>query len=534
MRFIKISTTDLMNRFLLAQLHLEDLATKHNVKQIIEALAKLSQASNPLPQRLDETYDQTMKRIEAQNLNDRELAKKVLLWITNTFRPLSVEELQHALLFESDESELDLNGIHDPQLIVTVCGGLVAMVDSADGGYPYRIIRRCRLVHYTAQEYFERKQAQYFPDAHTVIFKACIFQLMSLPSQPIAKDTGYMIENIIGELISLPPNCEPTLSMLISISKHNRHFEAFNYSYAIQNWASHFAWTSNGSADACLFKFFDNTIALRYHLLLYILNHGCLRSIKTVVDDIYKCPSHDQRYFGAIIAALFGMVRGLELEIRRKEININEIHLSGTGLLFIPIMLGLNAGPAVIETLLDFGADVNQSQEFSLERSHYKSFLGESDGGITTPLIVAARLNMYQVATTLLNRKGICLTATNLKGETAKEVAQKKGHSRMVGLLDDAIMRAAETQHDDIQEPHNTHGCTCAGIAKAIPRLEFTFSGTLFPPLADSLSMLHLAVFLSITIHSIVAFNPFFHLCMDFLALFPKEGGSGVKEGTRD
>jgi hypothetical protein len=42
---------------------------------------------------LDETYEQAMKRIEAQEDGYRKLAKKVLSWVTHAKRVLSTAEV---------------------------------------------------------------------------------------------------------------------------------------------------------------------------------------------------------------------------------------------------------------------------------------------------------------------------------------------------------------------------------------------------------------------------------------------------------
>ena len=52
-------------------------------------------------------YKDAMKRIEGQVLDQEELAKQVLSWITCAQRPLTTSELQHALAVEVGEPELD-------------------------------------------------------------------------------------------------------------------------------------------------------------------------------------------------------------------------------------------------------------------------------------------------------------------------------------------------------------------------------------------------------------------------------------------
>lgn len=67
-------------RFLLAQLHMDSLATKGTCKAVRKAL-------EALPKGLDNTYDEAMERIEKQNKDDQELAKRVLYWICYALRP---------------------------------------------------------------------------------------------------------------------------------------------------------------------------------------------------------------------------------------------------------------------------------------------------------------------------------------------------------------------------------------------------------------------------------------------------------------
>jgi ankyrin repeat protein len=105
-----------------------------------------------------------MERINGQVKDQEELAKQVLSWITCTNRQLTTTELQHALGVEVGESELDEENFSQIEDIVSVCTGLVT-IDEESG-----IIR---LVHYTTQEYFERTQSQWFPDAQINITTIC-------------------------------------------------------------------------------------------------------------------------------------------------------------------------------------------------------------------------------------------------------------------------------------------------------------------------------------------------------------------------
>jgi ankyrin repeat protein len=117
---------------------------------------------------LESAYGDALRRIEGQLEGDSKLAKKVLSWITLAKRPLTTSELCCALAVEPNESELDAENIPDVEDIVSVCRGLVIIdLESA-------IIR---LVHYTTQEYFERIQNSWNPDAQLLVASTCITYL---------------------------------------------------------------------------------------------------------------------------------------------------------------------------------------------------------------------------------------------------------------------------------------------------------------------------------------------------------------------
>ena len=97
---------------------------------------------------LDKAYDDTVNRIENQQQGIRELAKKMLFWIVFAKRPLTTEELRHALAVEPGTRSLDMRNLCPVEDMVSSCAGLVTIDQKSN------IIR---LVHYTTQEYFQRR-----------------------------------------------------------------------------------------------------------------------------------------------------------------------------------------------------------------------------------------------------------------------------------------------------------------------------------------------------------------------------------------
>lgn len=138
-----------LSRFLLAQLHIGSVASKDNLKAARKALSSL-------PGKIFDTYDAVMKRIQEQDEDKARRAEQVLKWISCACRPLRVRELQYAVSIEPDDTEADEEALPDEDCLLSVCAGLVT-VDKQSS-----VIR---LVHYTAQEYFERNRDTLFPNA---------------------------------------------------------------------------------------------------------------------------------------------------------------------------------------------------------------------------------------------------------------------------------------------------------------------------------------------------------------------------------
>ncbi|KAJ7041452.1 ankyrin repeat-containing domain protein [Mycena alexandri] len=146
-----VDTVDGM--FLLAKLHMDDLATMQTVREVRESL-------KTLPKTLDLTYDNVMNRIEGYRDKDKNMAHLTLTWVTNAKRPLTVTELQAALAIEPGTKLLDQENIMPMDFILDICAGLVVLDQK---------LSQVQLVHYTTQEYLDRIWAKRLPEAQTKI-----------------------------------------------------------------------------------------------------------------------------------------------------------------------------------------------------------------------------------------------------------------------------------------------------------------------------------------------------------------------------
>lgn len=109
-----------------------------------------------------------MLRICGQLQEQKELAIQALIWIVHAKRALTTSELQHALSVQAGELEFYEDNMPDLEDTISACCGLVT-VDEGRG-----IVR---LIHYTAQEFFEGQGASYLPNAHVEIANTCVTYL---------------------------------------------------------------------------------------------------------------------------------------------------------------------------------------------------------------------------------------------------------------------------------------------------------------------------------------------------------------------
>ncbi|KAF2186396.1 hypothetical protein K469DRAFT_726396 [Zopfia rhizophila CBS 207.26] len=144
--------------FLLAQLHMDLIATKATQNEVRKALENL-------PQGLDESYKEALRRIESQNHDDCQRAKRTLYWISHALRPLTVAELQSALAVMPGGTRVDHGDLVHQDIILSICAGLV-VIDSESSVF--------RLVHFSAMKFFESIRAAIFPDAQADLASTCL------------------------------------------------------------------------------------------------------------------------------------------------------------------------------------------------------------------------------------------------------------------------------------------------------------------------------------------------------------------------
>lgn len=145
----------------MAKLHIQSIAGQLRLGTVRKALATL-------PNKLNETYDDTMNRIEqGQDTQQSELAMRLLMLLSRSHTILTLAEAQHALLAMelAEEEEFDPSDMYGPDILLATCGGLVILEDETSF---------LRFVHHTAETYFEANSERLFEDADFQLTSACL------------------------------------------------------------------------------------------------------------------------------------------------------------------------------------------------------------------------------------------------------------------------------------------------------------------------------------------------------------------------
>lgn len=148
-------------RFILARLHLDKLQAMADNTAIALALLTLKSGLEAL----DISFREALERIDAQLAVNRQLSRNALSWILYSRRQLDAHELCHALSINSDHT----HSLYD---ILGACSGLLVHDERGN---------TVRLVHYSAQEFFDRTADEWLPDAQQYLAETCLSILQHGP-----------------------------------------------------------------------------------------------------------------------------------------------------------------------------------------------------------------------------------------------------------------------------------------------------------------------------------------------------------------
>jgi len=400
---------------------------KLTVREVKAALKTLPKGSDAY----DVAYSAAMERIFAQGKESSEMAKKILSWLLCARRPLSTLELLHALAIEVGDTEIDQDNILDTEQVLTICAGLVTLDEQSDN---------VRFIHYTTQEYLQRKRGTWLPHAEIEIVRTC---------------TAYLS---IDEL-SVGP-CS-------SNKEYQRRIETLRLlDYAAVNWGAHMSALTEADLDSELGReaqkeawgFFSNFEYLESAMQALFMSGRHSSSESTVVREVAGYSgSHWIGRFG--LATFFGQWGSGKVQWDNRDLcgrtplswAAGEGHEAVTKLLLetgevdadsedyldrTPLSwASVNGQEATAKLLLDKGVDVNS-----------KDVDGE------TPLCTAVSRGDEVIVRLLLNTKQVDITGFGGRwSKNPLKVAVVEGHQVIAKLLLDYVNAHTETSYGDYQ-----------------------------------------------------------------------------------
>ncbi|KAJ7278167.1 hypothetical protein C8J57DRAFT_1576462 [Mycena rebaudengoi] len=415
--------------FLLAKLHIDSLTIKNTVKTVREALKNL-------PKDLEHTYNEAMDRIEAQSEDDRNIARRVLIWIANAKRPLSVAELREAIAIEPGTKTLDQDSLLDLDIFLSVCAGLV-VINNADGSV--------RFIHYTTQDYMDRLQTSKFPYAQTEIARGCLTYLLydDFLQLPDSSDMDVLVEehalldySFRYCLVHATGHSELMLQDLILafLAHASRWLHKFwpfirHKQYAPSSWDIYLYQSDMMASTDLLFAALFNlqetgkyllthgTSILDQHKeesLLGAARSGSLGMVQLLISQGANMNAEGGRYGNALQAASKGGHEAVTQLLLDQGANVNA---QGGSLGNALTAASLFGHEAVVQLLLDRGADVN------------------AQGGGYGNALQAASLEGHEVVVELLLNRGAEVNAVGSYHGTALQAASYEGHKAVVQLL---------------------------------------------------------------------------------------------------
>jgi ankyrin repeat protein len=330
---------------------------------------------NELPESLDETYEQVMKKIKRTN---QVHAYRMLQCLTVATRPLSVAELAELLAFDFDETKggipqlkSDWRWGDQEQAVLSTCSSLITIVP--DHGSPV-----VQFSHFSVKEFLmsdrlaasTKDLSQYhisLPDAHTVLAKACLGVLLRDPdvtndtdSAPLA---GYAAEHWVAHVQAENVASRVRDGMEILFDPDKPYFEA---------------WVQLHDAEAHP-QFFKRILDLepRASPLYYAALCGLCELVERLV---LKYPQYTSALGGRRGTALHSASRAGHLHVVRSLLRHGVgVRVRGYRNL-TPLQYAAMAGHRdVVQYLLDQGADVNSQDEDHNTPLHLAAYNGHTD-----------------------------------------------------------------------------------------------------------------------------------------------------------
>ncbi|KZL84696.1 ankyrin repeat protein [Colletotrichum incanum] len=425
--------------FLLAQLYLASLKDTTSVAEVRTVLKgfKIQQSvrngvENAMERAYDQAYDEAMIRLNGQTPKLRDLGRRM------------------------EDPYFDCDNIREVNVILSVCAGLVTVDQDSN------IIR---LVHYTAQEFFQRKNAQGNLDDHCHMTETCIEYLRfaldrcSLPASPsqfasseLAQTyplTSYAHYNWGYHASKATTLSQRVIDFLLNYEKPTELHKSLRFGNITTpttplEWAAYHGilkaidWFHKGELITNVGVSFSISKALHWAIRQgQVESVECLLGLGTTLtqNETKETPLHLAAYRGNIAVIAMLLAHGADinatnssgwspLDIASKQGDLDVIKFLLEKGASVSVDTTYNSSPAVMAMLIEYGVDidaVNSSGKRPLEIALERGDLGRvktllqkgasidaADTYGRTPIEIAARKHDLASADLLLEKGAVC------------------------------------------------------------------------------------------------------------------------------
>ena len=303
-------------------------------------------------------------------------------------------EVQHAVAVEIGDQSLDDDSIPEEGLLLSVCNGLVTYEKERGS---------LALVHYTFQQYLERKANSLFPEAQIEIVRTCL---------------TYISFDEFG----------------LGPCQDDQRFEVRLQSYPLLRYAT-FRWGLHallGAEEAC------------FKLILSFLSHSAKLSASVQVLSVRKSMgvNYTRRFPTEVSALWLASFYGLEYSVSQllavQGSNVNRKTSMGA----TPLHQAAGCGHVgVLKLLLSNGADINARDGIGYTPLHYATAPWPDDlsylkgfASDSAEIIRKWSDTSVEVARLLLDY-GSDVNAVDLDGNTALHLSAREGYQPLTDLF---------------------------------------------------------------------------------------------------
>ena len=346
------------------------------VKAVKVALQELPKGSKAL----DSAYKEALQRIESQKLGCQQLAKSIMSWIVCAQTQLTTPELRYALAIEDGSSQLDEDNLPDMSEVIAVCAGLVIIDEKSDV---------VRLVHYTAQDFFERTTSVWAPFAEEMIAKSCLTYL----------SFGSVIESCSNFVAR-----KGSTRVYDNLCRDNVLVR-----YAAYYWGYHAGKCWTDSVERRVLSFLEDKKRVTIYYELTIEPRGPAIGRESQVNAMH-------------LLAYLGLPTAIS-KLLREGHSPDPKAANGKTPLFYACIKSVGA------------IEGGQEDVVKLLLSQKAVDVNTMDESRSTPLLMAALYGREAIATSLLDHQDVKINVRNNFGQTPLKIALETGHSRIAQVL---------------------------------------------------------------------------------------------------